>query len=154
MNHHPCPELCVVAVDPGVTSGVAVVSFHSDGTTEQHLSVEVDVGSVYTTLKNLITEYPNASVVAEAFLITSRTGKLNAPGTSLEIIGALRAILMDSGRGWFALSLQRPSDAKALVSNQMLSSIGLWHRGGGGHAMDALRHAALYAVKHRWMPYE
>jgi hypothetical protein len=32
----------------------------------------------------------------------------------------------------------------------MLKRLDLWHRGGAGHANDAIRHAVTAAIKSRW----
>jgi hypothetical protein len=142
----------VLAVDPGVLSGVAVVEFTEDGTAHILTAHEVPTTEVYGAIKVAVGTYPDAALVSEAFTITARTARVRAPNDSLEIIGAMKALAHDLGRGWEAVTLQRPSDAKHLVSNDMLRDIGAWYRGGEGHANDALRHAVLYAVRNGWQP--
>lgn len=145
--------MIVLSIDPGVTTGIALVEFGADSARVVE-TCEPTPPTAYTTMRRMVAAHRSEDlrVVAESFTITARTGKVNAPGTSLEVIGALRAILHETGLGWDALVLQRPADAKSLISNEMLRQEGLWHRGGGGHAVDALRHAALYAVRNGWKP--
>jgi hypothetical protein len=47
---------------------------------------------------------------------------------------------------------QSPADAKAMFSNEKLKKLEFWHKGGEGHALDAIRHAVLRLVKIGWIP--
>ena len=77
-----------------------------------------------------------------------RTIKNTPAPWSLEATGVIRAV---AGLKSQQIVQQLPGDAMNLVDNDMLRRLGLWHRGGEGHANDALRHAVLYAVKTlRW----
>ena len=49
---------------------------------------------------------------------------------------------------------QMPVDAKRMFPNEALKALGTWHRGGEGHANDAMRHALLRLVKTGWVPKE
>jgi hypothetical protein len=50
------------------------------------------------------------------------------------------------------ITFQAPVDAKTMFSNESLKKIGTWHKGGDGHANDAIRHALLKLVKSGWKP--
>jgi hypothetical protein len=50
------------------------------------------------------------------------------------------------------ISFQSPADAKAMFSNEKIRKLEYWHKGGEGHALDAIRHALLYMVKKGWNP--
>jgi len=50
------------------------------------------------------------------------------------------------------ISFQTPADAKALFPNEALRKVGTWHKGGEGHALDAIRHALLKLTKLGWKP--
>jgi hypothetical protein len=84
-------------------------------------------------------------IVVERFTITAETGKKSQSPWSLEIIGAIKYICHINGLP--EPTLQTPTDAKNFSPNPRLKALALWHRGGHGHALDALRHALLYAVK-------
>jgi hypothetical protein len=39
-----------------------------------------------------------------------------------------------------------------MFSNEKLKKLEFWHKGGEGHALDAIRHAVLRLVKIGWIP--
>jgi hypothetical protein len=45
-----------------------------------------------------------------------------------------------------------PADAMTMFDNEKLKKLEYWHRGGKGHALDAIRHALLRLVKTGWKP--
>jgi hypothetical protein len=51
-----------------------------------------------------------------------------------------------------SIIFQSPADAKAMFPNEKLKKIGYWHKGGEGHALDAIRHAVLRLAKSGWIP--
>jgi hypothetical protein len=59
---------------------------------------------------------------------------------------------MDAGRNADDIYFQSPADAKAMFPNPQLKKLGYWHRGGEGHALDAIRHALLRLAKTGWKP--
>lgn len=71
---------------------------------------------------------------------------------SLEQIGILKQCLMDAGRSPDDIYFQSPSDAKGMFANDKLKKLEYWHRGGEGHALDAIRHGLLRLVKVGWKP--
>ena len=136
----------VAAVDPGLLTGVCVVEFDPvEGCTKLQ-SAELKYEEL---LPWSLTNLGMAdAVVVERFTINQRTIKNTQAPWSLMGIGVITSVMMLSDRG---IILQNPSDAMSLVDNPMLTRLGLWHKGGQGHANDALRHAVLYAVKKlRW----
>jgi hypothetical protein len=84
----------------------------------------------------------SVEVVAERYVI----GKADSPW-SLKYLGVL-SYLSRKG-GWGEPVIQTPADAKSFVSNQRIKDLGFWHRGGKGHALDAIRHGILYMVRVR-----
>ena len=144
-------DLHVIGIDPGVTTGLAHVFFHEFGDAILVDSAEKDFGDSIAWLRAALrrTNGVERAIVVEKFIITARTASINAPGDSLEMIGAARLLARDVD---LPLHRQAPSEAKSLVSNEMLRQIGLWERGTGGHSIDAMRHATLYAVRHGWVP--
>jgi hypothetical protein len=144
-------DLYVIGIDPGVTTGLAQVVFYGTGYAALQDSGECDFEASVHWLRRALaaTRGSNRAMVTEKFIITHRTATINAPGDSLEMIGVSRLLAYDEG---MKLARQAPSEAKALVSNEMLREIGVWSKGTKGHSIDAMRHATLYAVRQGWVP--
>ncbi len=151
----------ILAVDPGLASGVALLrvtgdSFRSASVTRIYTGEEQpeELYPVMTTLYHEVVEPLGVEfkVVAESFIISQRTvGNSQAPW-SLENIGIIKLfcdIHLPGGRK--ELTLQSPAEAKKLIDNAKLKRLGLWHRGGEGHANDALRHGVTYLIRRGWV---
>jgi hypothetical protein len=82
----------------------------------------------------------DVQVVAERYVI----GKADSPW-SLKYLGVL-SYLSRKG-GWGEPTIQTPAEAKSFAPNTLLKSLGFWHKGGEGHANDAIRHAIVYMVR-------
>lgn len=137
----------VLAIDPGLTSGVSLVQrepltlLKSD-----ELEWAATARFVDTALREFGGE--NVDVVLERFTITQQTAKNSQQTWSLEIIGMCRLLSLAHGAG--QITLQSPADAKRFSTNPRLKSLGLWHVGGGGHALDSLRHVVLRLTRTGW----
>lgn len=127
---------CVLAIDPGKITGVALwlngEILHTDELKFIELRDWLEV-TLDTWTK----------VVIEKFVINSMTAKLSQAPWSLEVIGMLRDRTDDN------LIFQTPAQAKRAVSNEMLMKLRWWHPGGAGHALDALRHLVFYLMQQR-----
>ena len=136
----------VASIDPGLLTGVCVVDFNTGEGCVKEQSAELKYEEL---LPWALTHLSKADVVVvERFTINQRTIKNTQAPWSLMGIGVITSVQMLSDKD---IVLQNPSDAMGLVDNPMLTRLGLWHKGGQGHANDALRHAVLYAVKTlRW----
>ena len=66
----------------------------------------------------------------------------------MNVIGVVRAMSLSIKHT--DVEFQSPAEAKSLVNNKMLHRLGLWHRGGAGHANDAIRHAVTYGIRKGW----
>jgi hypothetical protein len=143
----------VLSVDPGKATGVALFSYESgqepvlvwSGEFQQHeyaAPIRASLGLVQGEIE----------VVCERFTINAQTVKNSQAPYSLEQIGILKQCLMDVGRPADDIYFQSPADAKALFPNSALKKLGYWHRGGEGHALDAIRHGLLRIVKSGWKP--
>lgn len=137
----------VLAIDPGLATGACLV--RPEGT-QLLRSDELDVEQYYAWLEHYLNYYEpgTLSIVCERFTINAETGKKSQAPWSLEHIGVLRYLTQKTGHGSF--TLQTPGEAKSFVSNKRLKALELWHVGGAGHALDALRHAVLYMANHGW----
>lgn len=143
--------LHVVTIDPGFVSGCAYVYSEAPGAPlEQRDSAELDVIETGEWLERTLLAIGDEPVTfaIERFTITSKTATNSQAPWSLQVIGQSRWILHRLPRAEAVeMVLQSPVDAKVVFPNPRLKEVGLWHRGGKGHAMDALRHAGL--VLHR-----
>lgn len=136
--------------DPGLTSGVALFRRTDDNDAELIWSEEYDWVHTTRSLDQTLREYggEDVQVVVERFTITVQTAKNTQQGWSLEIIGMIRLLAFAHGAG--EIDLQSPADAKRFCTNTRLKALGFWHVGGGGHALDALRHGVLWFTRHGW----
>lgn len=145
----------LLCLDPGKASGVAIL----DTTALQddvHGNVDIVYsGEIQPTELNfwlakqftwVLEEKAGFETVCEDFIITPQTGKNSAAPWSLKKIGALE-LLCDLYN--IPVTLQAPARAKSFCDNNRLRRLGLWHKGGAGHANDALRHGVLYLVSKR-----
>jgi hypothetical protein len=137
----PAALLCC---DPGLASGLGILTYDPIAGIQKAISLEGTLPEVGQEARSFLTLYSPASaeVVCERFTITVQTAKNSQAPWSLEVIGMLKWLVADV---WHVdpeekVILQQPADAKGLVPNPLLRSMGLWHRGGAGHANDALRH--------------
>ena len=145
----------VLAVDPGKATGIALFSLEPGAEPFLMLSVEVQQEDYANVLRRILwdpTIRHDLDVVCERFTINSQTVKNSQSPFSLEQIGILKQCLLDAGRPVDDIYFQSPADAKAMFDNKKLKKLEYWHRGGEGHALDAIRHALLRLVKIGWKP--
>ncbi len=140
----------VFVCDPGLTSGVALFHRTDDNQIEVVWSDELDWENTARRCSETLREYggDDVAIVAERFTITAQTAKNSQQTWSLEIIGMLRLLALMYGAD--PLDLQSPADAKRFCTNTRLKALDIWHIGGGGHALDALRHGVLWFTRHGW----
>lgn len=139
--------MIILAIDPGLASGVALLHVPDEDDPELLGSWELTPEETEDAVVKMIQTYRDHDlrVVVERFTITAETGKKSQAPFSLELIGSIKFICRTNGGP--VPVLQTPSDAKNFAPNPRLKALGLWHKGGHGHALDAIRHAVLYAVK-------
>lgn len=130
--------------DPGLVSGVAVLSWTPAEGISKIESFEDTPAKVGQAAEVFLDEFDpsRAQVVIERFTITAKTAELGSPDWSLKVCGMLEWLVQ---KHWHCdpedtVVYQAPGDAKKLVDNDRLRKAKLWHRGGAGHANDALRH--------------
>lgn len=146
----------ILAVDPGKQTGMCLFLY------EQHSEpvlvwsgeyLEADFASM---VREAIMEADlagiNLEVACERFTITAQTAKNSQAPYSLEQIGVLKHLIRESNGVANELVYQGPVDAKRLFPNEALKKLEYWHKGGEGHALDAIRHGLLYLAKHGWTP--
>lgn len=146
----------VLSVDPGKATGVALLHLAKDEEPKIIFSGEAQpeefAGVIRNILKDFTEDYSALTVVCEKFTINAQTVRNSQAPYSLEQIGALKQILQDFGIDRDSIVWQMPVDAKKMFPNETLKTLEIWHKGGEGHANDALRHALLRLVKGGWIP--
>ena len=147
----------VLSVDPGKASGIAVISW--TGVPDELPIVEYSIesqpdqyGMEIRILLNQWMRSENFSVACEGFIINAQTVRNSQAPYSLEQIGILKFLCRDLGYDPDQIIFQSPANAKAMFPNPALKTLGTWHRGGEGHANDAIRHGLLCLVKRGWVP--
>jgi hypothetical protein len=140
----------ILAVDPGLTSGLAFFKRTDDNQVELLWTDELDWKNTARRADAMLREFGGEDVqlVVERFTITAATAKNSQQQWSIEIIGMLRMLALAHGAG--ELDLQSPADAKRFCTNIRLKALGFWHVGGGGHALDGIRHGVLWLTRHGW----
>jgi hypothetical protein len=146
----------VLSIDPGKATGVALLHLARDEDPKIIFSGEAQpeefADVVRNILKDFTEDYSALTVVCEKFTINAQTVRNSQAPYSLEQIGALKQILQDFGIDRDSIVWQMPVDAKKMFPNETLKTLEIWHKGGEGHANDALRHALLRLVKGGWIP--
>jgi hypothetical protein len=147
--------LYVLAVDPGKMTGMAL--FSREGASEPVLmwSKELEQTEVAEVIRSVLWDprmKNDLAVVCERFIINAQTVRNSQAPYSLEVIGILKQCLLDNRRSMDDIYFQAPSEAMGMFTNEKLKKLEYWHRGGAGHALDAIRHALLKLVKMGWKP--
>ena len=142
-------QITVAAVDPGLRSGVAMVDFWPDGNCHS-IASELPVEDMLDWCEQIIVPENHLTVVTcERFVITPKTVTNTHQPWAIEMTGLVRVFAERAG---VPFTQYTAAKAKGAVTNDMLREVGLWHRGGKGHANDALRHAIVAAIERGWRP--
>jgi len=147
----------VLAIDPGKLSGLAWMH-QCDGKIYLDDSQEADSDEIIPVIRPYLAEWRPLEegsqplrLVVERFTINAgTTQKSQEASWALRTIGAVEQALRDVDYPLPAIAWQKPAEAKTAFTNDKLKSLGLWHRGGEGHALDAIRHGTLYLAKVGW----
>lgn len=150
--------MIIIAVDPGKASGIAVLYWDRTSPDTQPsilMSVEAQPENFAEDIRaafKLAVDPDGLAVACESFVINAQTVKNSQAPYSLEQIGVLKHLCREHGYDPSQIAFQAPVNAKNMFPNPALKKLGLWHRGGEGHALDAIRHGALRMVKAGWTP--
>jgi hypothetical protein len=142
----------ILAVDPGKATGLAFFQVEAGQDPVLLSSKEVQQHEYAKPIRDILTSNNDTEIVCERFTINAQTVRNSQAPFSLEQIGILKQCLLDVGRSAEDIYFQSPSDAKAMFDNSKLKKLGYWHKGGEGHALDAIRHGLLRCVKLGWKP--
>jgi hypothetical protein len=145
-----------LCVDPGKMSGIAAISYDYQEAPELVASGEYDARNYHkpiieTIVASYYTKTP-IKVICERFTINAQTVKNSQAPYSLEQIGVLKHLMLVNGLEPDDIVFQSPSDAKRMFDNSALKKLDFWHKGGDGHALDAIRHGLLAVTKDGWVP--
>lgn len=143
---HPDFVLCV---DPGKMTGICLYDWRGDDPSIAW-SDELEFMDTCHRVNATLQQCDSVVLVCESFIITPQTAKNSVAPWSLELIGVMKYLTGALGKP--APVMQTAGDAKRFCDNDRLRALGLWHRGGAGHARDALRHGVLYMVRAGWQP--
>jgi hypothetical protein len=148
----------VLSVDPGLTSGVCFITWNGENTSDPEIvySGELLPEDYAEPIRGYVKfwkDYDDFHIACERFVINAQTVRNSQAPYSLEQIGILKEICRDYGFPVENIKFQAPVDAKNMFPNKALKILKLWHVGGGGHALDAIRHALLVMVRlYKWIP--
>lgn len=151
--------MIVLGVDPGKSSGIAVIYWNKELKTTPVVDYSLETqpetfGSEILAALKHVNGSDEFLVACESFIINAQTVRNSQAPWSLENIGVLKYLCRSNGYDPLDISFQAPVNAKSMFPNQALQKIGTWHRGGEGHANDAIRHGLLRLVKAGWKPVE
>lgn len=146
----------ILAVDPGKASGIALFEWDMFNEPVLCWSGEYQQNEYAEPIRKAIYRAQSLGIrlefVCERFTINAQTVRNSQAPFSLEQIGILKQIMMDNGRYPEDIKFQSPADAKAMFTNDKIRKLDYWHRGGEGHALDAIRHGLLHLAKTGWKP--
>lgn len=149
--------MIILAVDPGKASGVVIISWEQEFDKEPKIieSAEVQPEEFADWIEDAL-KYKNSTesfyVACETFVINAQTVRNTQAPWSLENIGVLKHLCRRAGYDPLEIAFQAPVNAKNMFPNPALKKVGTWHKGGEGHANDAIRHGLLKLVKLGWKP--
>jgi hypothetical protein len=151
--------MIVFSVDPGKASGLAIISWEPEfGQIDPRVewSAEVQPEQFGDEVKRCLdynkNPYEGFYVACESFTINAQTAKNSQAPWSLENIGVLKYLCREAGYPVEKIAFQAPVNAKNMFPNPALKTLKTWHRGGEGHANDAIRHGLLRLVHAGWKP--
>lgn len=140
----------VLCIDPGKLTGMALFCFEN-GIVTLIWTREVKETETGFVIEETVQKYgPDIEIVDEKFFITEKTFKIPDAPWSLEFNGVAKHMARKYNIKYY---WQSASDAKTFCPDERLHNLSLWHKGGEGHANDALRHGVLHLVRcYRWVP--
>lgn len=143
----------VIGVDPGQTTGVAVLSFENGGYLLR-LASEIPydqgpVGMVKSLLEGAwMADRARTIIAAERFVVRGRAARSAHPEAgemARVILGGLQTYASELG---YQFVTRSASEAKGWATDGRLKAAGLYEltRSAGGHRRDATRHALMAGV--------
>lgn len=137
----------IIALDPGLTTGMAFKAPGQEPTTVQVVG-RFEVYAWITEAIKAEVEFqgrPRPIIVVERFTINANTAGKSQQLDPLYIIGTVEYLALRNG---CPFHLQAPSQAKSFATDAKLKAAGWWVPG-QDHARDALRHLMVFLCTHR-----
>jgi hypothetical protein len=134
-------------VDPGGTTGVALVSFEGRYRLEVHGGMTGTAAEVAHDVHSL-TYAGITPIAAERFVVSRRAGRSNSAHAGEKARTILGALLTSGD----TVHLETASAVKAWATDRRLKAAGLAPTDGLPHSRDACRHALYALVKHYGCP--
>lgn len=136
----------VLCIDPGGTTGIAIISFSEDSEPKlwEYYEITNGLAGFINFYKEFEPMFNWKYIVCESF--TLRTGVKFPDLSPVYIIGALEAM-----KKHHQVIIYQPPTSKPLCSDDVLKRIGM-HKKGKGHANDAIRHGIIYLRNKKHMP--
>lgn len=138
----------VVAIDPGVTTGVAIHEVFPDSVNPQWRKEELGPDKHHLDLWKFFQFNPPSVIVCERFEYRNvRHRGANMPGIRLESREYIGVCELYSQMHNVPLEMQTVASAKNLFTDDKLKGLGLYRAPSGRqHMNDATRHALYYIV--------
>jgi hypothetical protein len=135
----------LVAVDPGLITGVATLSQNPNG--KLFNTVELPAMEAVSWIENYIQKGQNMSeihVVCEAFTINDHTAKETRQYDALEVIGAVRYLCEV-----YNLEFHTPvkPSVRKVISSELLQDIGWYRSSPDKHMIDATKHVVAFGLR-------
>lgn len=144
----------IVALDPGGTTGWAMLAISDRGRTywdlgqlgpdEHHLELYNMIDRMYARAQD-----DNFIIVCERFEYRA----YSRPGLVLDSREYIGVAKLFAAQKQVPFVLQSAAQGKGLVTDQNIKKLGLWSAG-NRHAMDALRHLLYYVIKGTDVPFD
>jgi len=127
----------LIALDPGITTGIATLSDYPTGPRELIASRQVKCSHLQ--LWKLLQIQEPTEIVYESFIYQRRNKVELYP---VEVIGVIKLYAETYD---IPLYVQSASQAKGFITNEKIKKIDLWEKG-QVHGMDALRHLLYHLM--------
>lgn len=138
----------ILGVDPGGTTGVALVVFeHGRYRLWHHAGVAGPATEVAAEIRALYVDDAD-SIAAERFVVSRRAGRSRTAGAGEKARNILGALLTSGA----TVHLETAAAAKRWATDRRLAAAGLAPTAGLPHSRDACRHALYALVKHYGCP--
>lgn len=130
----------IFSFDPGGCTGFVIYDHETQTVLEYG---EIEFEDTPLELNRILSKVTSTdTVVCERYVITPRTVKFTRQYEAFYVIGAILFFLGVNGLG-NTFKFQMAAAAKTGFPSEKLKELGLFKQVVGGHARDALRHAAM-----------
>jgi hypothetical protein len=142
-----CKCRYLLAIDPGLLTGVCLIDLSDPQNPVKVWAAEVTLAEFYDKIEDWV-KHEDTHILIENYIISQETVKKGESPWSLNLIGVVKYFCYHAKK---ELDFQDPDD-RMFADSEKLQAVNFWHVGGEGHANDSLRHAMVWIVNrnHRW----